>query len=92
MHMEQYSLAIVCKVGWKHFLCLPGRVHLMIIVVSCPVSIIIRPIRLIIVTSVPWVILSIIVSYPQKIRKTELQLTVGHVKQVITDVHWLIPA
>lgn len=24
--------------------------------------------------------------------KKKLQLTVGHVKQVITDVHWLIPA
>lgn len=64
----------------------------MIIVVSCPVSIIIRPIGLIIVTPVPWVILSIIVSYPQKIRKTEIRLTVGHGKQVIADVQWLIPA
>lgn len=53
----------------------------MIIVVSCPISIIIRPIGLIIVTSVPWIILSIIVSYPQKIKKTEIWLIVGHINK-----------
>lgn len=46
----------------------------MIIVVSCPVNIIVIPICLLIVGPVPWVILSIIVSYPKKIRKKDRNL------------------
>lgn len=65
--IDQHSSAvgtfklIFCKADWKISICLPGRAHLMIVVVSRPQSIIIRPVGLVIVTSMPWIILSIIV-------------------------------